>query len=133
MADKKLSSVSAVSDMNFVYAETSSGETVKISKADLASVVAGLSPRDGISYRHLSSTVSSSSPYSFDVKKNKACLINLNYVYNDTNSVYLCTKGVIVKLCGNLPSAINVTISGYIVTITSSSGSYGLTAQVVDF
>lgn len=44
MADKKLSSVSAVSDMNFVYAETSSGETVKISKADLASVVAGLLP-----------------------------------------------------------------------------------------
>lgn len=42
MADRKLSSVSAVSDMNFVYAETSSGETVKISKADLASVVAGL-------------------------------------------------------------------------------------------
>ena len=40
MADKKLSSVSAVSDMNFVYAETASGETVKISKSDLASVVA---------------------------------------------------------------------------------------------
>lgn len=40
MADKKLSSVNAVSDMNFVYAETSTGETVKISKADLASVVA---------------------------------------------------------------------------------------------
>ena len=44
MADKKLSSVSAVSDASFVYAETSSGETVKISKADLASVVAGLLP-----------------------------------------------------------------------------------------
>ena len=42
MADKKLSSVSAVSDMNYVYAETSTGETVKISKADLASVVAGI-------------------------------------------------------------------------------------------
>lgn len=42
MADKKLSSVSAVSDMAYVYAETSSGETVKISKADLASVAAGL-------------------------------------------------------------------------------------------
>lgn len=42
MSDRKLSSVSAVSDMNFVYAETSTGETVKISKADLASVVAGI-------------------------------------------------------------------------------------------
>ena len=44
MADKKLSSVSPVSDMNYVYAETASGETVKISKADLASVVAELLP-----------------------------------------------------------------------------------------
>lgn len=42
MADRKMSSVSAVSDMNFVYAETSTGELVKISKADLASVVAGI-------------------------------------------------------------------------------------------
>lgn len=40
--DKKLNSVSPVTDAAYVYAETSNGETVKISKADLASVVAGL-------------------------------------------------------------------------------------------
>ena len=44
MADKKLSSVSAVSDMAYVYAETSNGEIVKISKADLATVAAELIP-----------------------------------------------------------------------------------------
>ena len=42
MADKKLNSVSSVTDAAYVYAETSNGETVKISKADLASVVAGV-------------------------------------------------------------------------------------------
>ena len=41
MSDKKLNSVSSVTDAAYVYAETSNGETVKISKADLASVVAG--------------------------------------------------------------------------------------------
>lgn len=41
-ADKKLNSVNLVNDASYVYAETASGETVKISKADLASVVAGL-------------------------------------------------------------------------------------------
>ena len=51
MADKKLSSVPAVSDMNYVYAETSTGETVKISKADLASVVAGLIIKNDIAVR----------------------------------------------------------------------------------
>ena len=40
MADKKLNSVSPVTDAAYVYAETSNGDTVKISKADLASVVA---------------------------------------------------------------------------------------------
>lgn len=45
MADKKLNSVSSVTDAAFVYAETSNGETVKISKADLASVVAGVMGR----------------------------------------------------------------------------------------
>ena len=42
MSDKKLNSVSSVTDAAYVYAETSNGETVKISKADLASVVAGI-------------------------------------------------------------------------------------------
>lgn len=50
MADKKLSSVSAVSDASFVYAETSSGETVKISKADLASVVAEMLPKNNLRF-----------------------------------------------------------------------------------
>ena len=44
MADKKLNSVSPVTDAAYVYAETSNGDTVKISKAALASVVAGLLP-----------------------------------------------------------------------------------------
>lgn len=57
MADKKLSSVSAVSDMNYVYAETSSGETVKISKADLASVVAGIMPNSSLSKSGLMSQI----------------------------------------------------------------------------
>lgn len=39
-ADKKLNSVNLVNDASYVYAETASGETVKIAKADLASVVA---------------------------------------------------------------------------------------------
>jgi hypothetical protein len=41
-ADRKLNSVSSVKDASFIYAETSSGETVKIAKTDLASVVAGV-------------------------------------------------------------------------------------------
>ena len=56
MADKKLNSVSSVTDAAYVYSETSNGETVKISKADLASVVAGIIGQ-GLPYRGVISTL----------------------------------------------------------------------------
>ena len=42
MADKKMNELGTASDAAYIYAETSSGEQIRISKADLASVVAGL-------------------------------------------------------------------------------------------
>lgn len=42
MADKKLNQVTTKNDANYIYAEDSNGNTIKISKADLASVVGGL-------------------------------------------------------------------------------------------
>ena len=47
MADKKLNAVSTASDGAYVYAEDASGNQIKISKADLATVVAEL-----LSYSH---------------------------------------------------------------------------------
>lgn len=44
MADKKLNAVSTASDGAYIYAEDASGNQIKISKADLASVVAGVMP-----------------------------------------------------------------------------------------
>lgn len=42
MADKKMNDFATASDGAYIYAESASGEQIKISKADLASVVAGL-------------------------------------------------------------------------------------------
>lgn len=58
MADKKLNAVSTASDGAYIYAEDASGNQIKISKADLATVVAEIIgfnnlhqfvPRDAIS------------------------------------------------------------------------------------
>lgn len=54
MSDKKLNSVSPVTDAAYVYAETSNGETVKISKADLASVVAEQQTATNLGYDYFS-------------------------------------------------------------------------------
>lgn len=42
MADKKMNEFATASDGAYIYAESASGEQIKISKADLASVVAEL-------------------------------------------------------------------------------------------
>lgn len=42
MSDVRLNDKSVASDAAYIYAETASGEQVRISKADLATVVAGL-------------------------------------------------------------------------------------------
>ena len=42
MADKKMNDFATATDGAYIYAESASGEQIKISKADLASVVAGL-------------------------------------------------------------------------------------------
>ena len=42
MSDKKMNDFPAAADGAFVYAEDANGNQIKISKADLASVVAGL-------------------------------------------------------------------------------------------
>lgn len=42
MADKKLNAVSTAKDGAYIYAEDASGNQIKISKADLATVVAGM-------------------------------------------------------------------------------------------
>ena len=42
MADKKMNDFATATDGAYIYAESASGEQIKISKADLATVVAGL-------------------------------------------------------------------------------------------
>ena len=48
MEDKKLNAVSTASDGAYIYAEDASGNQIKISKADLASVVAGIINSSGL-------------------------------------------------------------------------------------
>lgn len=59
MADKKLNAVSTATDGAYIYAEDASGNQIKISKADLASVVAGMVINKTI-------TVNAHSEYEFD-------------------------------------------------------------------
>lgn len=116
MADKKLNSVSPVTDAAYVYAETSNGDTVKISKADLASVVA-------------EQFITNSEPQ-FSIATNHHSVIGIVWGrdYNNENSVAYIFVGSVggkkvfmyeIGKQGN-PS-ITATISGRDITFTTNS------------
>ena len=63
MADKKLNEVTKVTDMAYVPVIMSDGSIGQIAKADLASVVAGLSPRKGLSFKSQSQGVDNTTPF----------------------------------------------------------------------
>ena len=134
MADKKLSSVSAVSDMNYVYAETSTGETVKISKANLASVVAGLLPSAGFSCQVYDQYVTASSPAIIEVSSNKVTLLNANYTYKNESRTMLFATGQMNVLLDDKTYGLNFSFSDNKLTIsTSSNGNYGVRIRVITF
>lgn len=126
MADKKLSSVSAVSDMNFVYAETSTGETVKISKADLASVVAGLlsipSGKRAFSYKE---SFSNNGTVSINIGKVRGLIYVKCGSLNGDNIKCFMAKSSAVEVVG---SAIDSPFDSGI-TASMSSGSVTVTAK----
>lgn len=126
MADKKLSSVNAVSDMNYVYAETSSGETVKISKSDLASVVAGLlsipSGKRAFSYQ---TSYANNGTVSINIGKVRGLIYVKCGSLNGDNIKCFMAKSSSVEVVG---SAIDSAFDSGI-TASMSSGSVTVTAK----
>ena len=58
MSDKKMNDFATATDGAYIYAESASGEQIKISKADLASVVAGLTGvKYGTLYKNTTTTI----------------------------------------------------------------------------
>ena len=134
MADKKLSSVDVVNDMAFIYAETSDGKTVKISKADLASVAAGLLPTAGISYSYVADTITINSPMRIPLSEYRSNLISIYYVYNKSHcNVIAHTVGTPNIILNTLPSPISLDIENGYLIISTSSGQYGLSVGTFVF
>lgn len=139
MADKKLSSVSAVSDMNFVYAETSSGETVKISKADLASVVAGLIGNASVSeegimplgYAFGTSTRTIAKDEVYEVGG-----VNGLFLFQDIASyghwhIMFKAKDTLINLSNKAFGYLKLSVSGDKLVITNSSGGSARSATLI--
>ena len=113
MADKKLNSVSPVTDAAYVYAETSNGDTVKISKADLASVVAGLIPTATFTRKGLASVEM------VNVLPKSTNTNNTN-LYMEVFNHPVSFKGAFILISGFQDSTINESVS--LVLCRSHSG-----------
>lgn len=114
MADKKLNAVSTESDGAYIYAEDASGNQIKISKADLASVVAGIL---GIVKSYIYTQI----PYQSSVEMNIGGVgILLVQVATYSNVYHLAT------ISGN---AINIISGNDVLTTNSSDANIYLSAS----
>lgn len=86
MADKKLNAVSTASDGAYIYAEDASGNQIKISKADLASVVAGLLPQGTMGISSLRVWVNSGEQVEIDRGNGGMLLVNANVLTSAVSS-----------------------------------------------
>lgn len=89
MADKKLNELGTASDANFIYAEASNGMQVRISKADLASVVARQIPSNNnmFGYEYVGTGSADTLIGRYQVPKTLSGLpsgLSSNYVFLDT-------------------------------------------------
>lgn len=133
MADKKLSSVSEVSDVNYVYAETSSGETVKISKADLATVVAGFLNYPPVVENSIA--VSIGTPITIEGLGIYRCyLLTVVYEYTRESSVFILgTKGIISTIKDELGDRLTTSYNDGVITFENISyGTYNIHYTVTE-
>lgn len=139
MADKKLSSVNSVSDASYLYAETSSGETVKISKADLASVVAGIIGNasitkvglmpSGYAYGTSTRTIAQNEVY-------KVGGINGLFLFQDIASyshwhIMFKAKGVLIDLSNKAFGYLKLSLDGDDLVISNTNGGTARSATLI--
>lgn len=134
MSDKKLNSVSSVTDAAYVYAETSNGETVKISKADLASVVAGLMPYKGLIYTNSGyKSINTTGGYSFQIKARTAIAVIYDDYYGTFNSFLITEKGSVKQIVSSNDPRLELVYEGDAsFLVKSTSGNYGCYISILN-
>ena len=95
-------------------------------------MVAGLSPRKGLSFKSQSQGVDNTTPFNIDYKGCFA-IANIIYTFNRKSVTVLIDNDKMIKLSDDDIYGLSVDFSGTIMTISASSGNFGITVKSMIF
>lgn len=121
--DKAESALTTVSDLSFIRGIDSSGNSVKISKADLASVLGVITGTPSLT----------TTPATYNVLAGS--WVFLSYEYQNEYVMGFCGRTGFLRISGDLQEHLDITISfdysSSVLTITAPGGMYGCNLAIL--
>ena len=133
MADKKLNEVTANATVDYVIGTLNDGSTVRISKADLAAVVGGLLPTNGLVRKTYNKSITPSDAFQLAVEGISRYIIVISYDYEKKNSLFLVDKYGVIILSDELSNYLTYELQSSTFVATAKFGSVGCVISVLKF
>lgn len=133
MADKKLNEVTANATVDYVIGTLNDGSTVRISKADLAAVVGGLLPTNGIRRLTYDKSMTPSDAFQLAVEGSSRYIIVISYDYEKKHSLLFVDRYGIITLNDGLANYLTYELQSTTFIVTAKFGNVGCKISVLVF
>ena len=130
MADKKLNEVPVVSDIVTIFGKRSNGEIVQIDKSNLATLLGGLLPTNGIKRTEYYETIRSGVSFSIGAPTNEFVSVSHN---DGEMMIYVDSTGIVTKIFSSADKIISISLKDNQIMITAINYDLIVTIRVLSF
>ena len=130
MADKKLNEVPVVSDIVTIFGKRSNGEIVQIDKNNLATLLGGLLPTNGIKRTKYYETIRLGASFSIGAPTNEFVYVSHN---DGEMMVYIDSTGIVTKIFSSADEIISISLKDNQIMITAIYYDLIVTISVLSF
>lgn len=130
MADKKLNEVPVVSDIVTIFGKRSNGEIVQIDKSNLATLLGGLLPTNGIKRTKYYETIRLGASFSIGAPTNEFVYVSHN---DGEMMVYIDSTGIVTKIFSSADEIISISLKDNQIMITAIYYDLIVTISVLSF
>lgn len=130
MADRKLNEVPVVNDISHLLGVRSNGEIIRISKENMASVLGGLLPTNGIKRTEYYETIRLGVSFSIGAPTNEFVYVSHN---DGEMMIYVDSTGIVTKIFSSADKIISISLKDNQIMITAINYDLIVTIRVLSF
>ena len=130
MADKKLNEVPVVSDIVTIFGKRSNGEIVQIDRNNLATLLRGLLPTNGIKRTEYYETIRLGVSFSIGAPTNEFVYVSHN---DGEMMIYVDSTGIVTKIFSSADKIISISLKDNQIMITAINYDLIVTIRVLSF